>query len=233
MGGVIGKNAAGPDQISDAKATLRQAAARALEGDPRWLAPAEARLARPVALWDSRQAALVLVEEEVKRLRAVLAVTDDITDQFVVVLRETLWNAAGRPGPNGDPSLELLFPDGSDTYAEETLDGTADALDFLAELLRTAGHPLIAGDVLERHAAEVAAHAARHRSASDALRKPLARQRLLGKASTALARSARMQLVKLKRTYELDGHSAADIHAVIPDRSEPAAKKPAPAPLVA
>jgi len=226
MGSVIDRSAAAEDIVRDASKTLADGKARSeATGDPRWWSMAQARVGRHLALYADRQAALAVVDADVERLRAVVKQVDDASDAAVTVVREKVWNEAGRPGPNADPDLEMLFPDGSDTYVEETIEGSGDALEFLGELLVAPGHPKVPAAVLAELSTVVLTHAERHRSAVGELKKPLARQKLLGKASTVIAKSLRLQLVKLKRAYELEGFSESDIHTVIPDRS----KSPAPA----
>jgi len=52
----------------------------------------------------------------------------------------------------------------------------------------------------------------------DAVRGPQARVKLLERVRTALARGAQRELSRLKRIYQANDLSEADIHKVIPDR---------------
>lgn len=235
MGEIIGKYADRNLIAADVKATRTNAHAKsqpvggaqggpALAADPRWVSFADERLGRREAIWDTQSARLVAAKTHTQKARALLGAIDLQTDLFVVELREALWRDAGRPGPNADPDLELLFPEGSEGYTAGA-EGGGDRLTYLADLLRTVGHPKIdAARTLA--AADELDHLARlHTDAEIALARAAGRENLLDKSLTVIARSARLALVQLKKAYLLAGFSEADVHAVIPDRPSAPAKK--------
>jgi hypothetical protein len=88
---------------------------------------------------------------------------------------------------------------------------------LLAELLESNLHPKLAATATAR-AAEIRAAATSLEAALDAARKPRAKVRLFERVLTSIARTAHIELAKLKRYWKSEGLSEADIHAVIPDR---------------
>jgi hypothetical protein len=109
-------------------------------------------------------------------------------------------------------------------------------MEVLAQLLTSNLHPNLEPQQAQAAADAVRAAALTLRQAVEAARGPLARVGVLERVHMALARSAAMELSRLKRLYKAAGFREAEIHAVIPDRSrskkaaKAGATKTAPAP---
>lgn len=224
MGTVVTKFAAIADQISDTRSTLENATLRgglvAELAAEKLHAPLTA-LGTVEVRWDAAAKAA-------GPFATILEIENEAADTVLARASDRIWDALGRRGRGLDPYLSILFPDGSATYSEVTVDEQPDAMDALADLLRGGVHPKLAVDIAEEAASEVEAASRKLRAALDQAQPARARLRQLEKVRTALARACRQQLMNLKRAYQSEGMSEAEIHRIIPDRSQPA-KKAAPA----
>lgn len=213
MGEVISKQAARERIIEDVKTTVTRAAGRA-NGPDGWGAAAT-RLGPVLILWEATAPKAKAARAELAPLTVAIDVADDGSDRLLRATADALWNELGRPA--NDPLFELLFPAGAGFYADAPDAEQPDLMVLLAELLESNLHPKLAATATAR-AAEIRAAAASLEAALDAARKPRAKVRLLDRVLTSIARTAQIELAKLKRYWKSEGLSEADIHAVIPDR---------------
>jgi hypothetical protein len=222
LGEIIRKSAAAADIFADLELTLTRAAAR---GGP-WLAAAAAFLRPTVKLGDALAVRLAAAAAALVPLRAERDARDADADDVLGRTADEAWNEVGRPAPGTDPVLAVLFPGGVGAWTDGPVAEQPDAMEILAELLQAHLHPAIPDDRADAWAAEVLAAAAPLSAAVVALAEPATRAAQLSKIYGSLARSAQVQLSRLKRTWKGHGWSEADIHTVIPDRPRPV---PAPA----
>ncbi len=228
MGEVIRKTAAAADIVADARAAHSKSMAR--PGTP-FAEAAEAHVAPVLRLIDEVDAQLTAAVAEEAPLLNALEVADEGADAVLGKRADTIWNAIGRP--RTDPAYSLLFPGGVGGYADGDVLEQPTRMEVLVKLLRSGVHPKLPADVAEEAASEIEASAAALRDAAEAIRGPRTRVRLLEATMTALARSAAIELSRMKRSLLVEGLTQAQIHEVIPDRSRPKPKTPAPAPAQA
>ena len=224
MGEVIRKNAAVADILADVVTTLHNARERG--GD--WQKLAEERLSPLLALADDVSAKLNATRAKLAPLEAALEAVDESADRLLRRIGDDVWNAVGRPF--SDPSLDILFPDGADYYADGALEQQPERMELLAELLSSGIHPRLAADKAQAFAAEVREAAGAVRAKLEAAAPERARVALLARVQMALARTGQVQLSHLKRLYRAQGMSEAEVHRVIPDRPRRLTKAPAQEP---
>jgi len=214
MGEVISKKAARDKIIGDVEITLAGAEARAAVGGPPW-AEAAPRLGPPVALYRATEAKLIAAQNEARPLSAAVAAENLAADDLIRRVSDDVWNTIGRPA--NDPFFELLFPHGTALYVDAPVADQPDLMGLLADLLASNIDARLAAVAVDQ-AAAIRAAAQRLEAAVEAARKPLARVALYSRTLTAIARSAQVELARVKRLWRAHGLSEADIHAVIPDR---------------
>lgn len=230
MGEVISKKAARDRIIEDVQSTVDAAKARAaVPGGEVW-AVAEPRLSGVLALYRTTRGKWETARAEFAPLAAALDVANEAADDVVRAQSDLIWNELGRPA--NDPVFELLFPGGSGFYADASVEDQPQMMALLAELLESNLSAKLAANVAPKVAA-IRDAAARLSAAVDAARKPRATVKLYDRMLTAVARSAQLELARLKRYWKSEGLSEADIHTVIPDRPRgygvpPASPDPAP-----
>jgi hypothetical protein len=214
MGEVIHKKAARERIIEDTRTTLARAAAKAIvaSGGP-WGAAAP-RIGPIVALWDTTTVKRDAARAELAPLAATASATNDAVDDRIKALADEIWNEIGRP--QNDPYFDMLFPGGTGFYVDGNPNEQPAQMELLAELLDAKLHPRLTNAPAQ--AAVVRAEAAKLEAATEATRKPAARVELYDRMLTAIARSAQVELSKLKRFWKAEGLSESDIHSVIPDR---------------
>jgi hypothetical protein len=215
MGEMISKKADRNTIMDDVKATRTGAAAKAAGPDGAAWAVAEARLGGVVALWDTTRAKAEEARAAYAPLAANLAVANDTSDDLIKAQADLIWNELGRPA--NDPVFELLFPGGSGFYADANVEEQPNLMLLLAELLESNLSPKLSANVGARVTA-IRDAAARLGAAVEAARKPRSTVKLYDRMLTAVARSAHVELARLKRYWKSEGISEADIHTVIPDR---------------
>jgi hypothetical protein len=225
MGEVIRKTAA----IADIVADVRKTHARALARPGTVVAEAaETYLAEVIALVDGVEEELGAAEAAEARLLGALEVADHEADAVVGRNADVIWNAIGRP--RSDAAYTLLFPGGVARYTDGDILEQPIRMQVLSSLLRAGVHPKLPKDVAEAAAAEIDAAAAVLGQATEAIRVPRTRVKLLRRTLTALARYAAAQLSRMKQALKIAGMTEAEIHTIIPDRGQPKSKKPDPAP---
>jgi hypothetical protein len=101
-------------------------------------------------------------------------------------------------------------------------------MDLLAELLNAGVHARLAPDLAKKIAGEVQDMATEYRKKVDPTRPLRTRATLLQKIKEAVARSAQMELGRVKRRWLSEGFTEAEIHTVIPDRPRAQAKTTKP-----
>lgn len=219
MGTVIRRDAASEDITGDGQTTLTNAEARG----GKWQELADERLGAALGLvrsiesqWRDAQKALAPLEADVDALNI-------RADKTLGKVYDIIWNEIGRPGY--DAALAVIFPDGIAYYAQGDTDGQPDRMDILVHLLQSGLHPKLSKATGDACAAEVQAEAEALRDAVDAVRKPSAKVKVLGRVRTALAKVVHSELSNLKRMYKVHGFSEPEIHAVIPDRPVKSGKK--------
>ncbi|MGK3988735.1 hypothetical protein [Sorangium sp. So ce136] len=215
MGEVIRKDAPADDIIGDVRATLHSASAKG--GSLRELA--EQRLVPVLTLFDGVEAQRNAARSEAEPLLAKVEAESARADDALGKVADDVWNAVGRP--SADPALSILFPGGVAYFADHEdgdITGQPDRLEVLAQLLGSGIHPKLSLDKAQAAAAEVKSAAAALRSTVEATRLPLERLSVLDRIRAAVAKSAHIELVHLKRLYKAAGFSEAEIHGVIPDR---------------
>lgn len=215
MGEVIRKDAPAEDIIGDVRATLHNATAKG--GSFRELA--EQRLVPVLTLFDGVEAQRNAARAEAEPLLAKVEAESARADDALSKVADDVWNAVGRP--TADPALSILFPGGMAYYADYEdgdITGQADRLEVLAQLLGSGIHPKLSLDKAQTAAAEVKQAAATLRATVEATRLPLERLSVLDRIRTAVAKSAYVELVHLKRLYKAAGFGETEIHTVIPDR---------------
>lgn len=215
MGEVISKKAARDRIIDDAQSTLDAAKARAAAPGGAVWAVAEPRLSGVLTLYRTTRGKSEAARAEFAPLAAALDVANDTADDVVKAQSELLWNELGRPA--NDPVFELLFPGGSGFYVDASVEDQPQMMLLLAELLESNLSAKLAANAAPK-ATAIRDAAARLSAAVDAARKPRATVKLYDRMLTAVARSAQLELSRLKRYWKSEGLSEADIHTVIPDR---------------
>lgn len=219
MGEVIRKDAAAADVFADAGTTLSNARARGGE----WQALAEARLTGLLTVAASVDTKATAAQVELQPLASHVDVADLAADDVLVRARETLWNALGRPGH--DPLLDLLFPGGSSFYVDAG-DEQPERMDLLADLLTSGLHPRLDRELCARLADDITAAADLLRQARQATAVPRARRDQAQRMRTVVAKALQTELARLKKRWQADGHSEAEIHQIIPDRPRSVAVEP-------
>jgi hypothetical protein len=219
MGEVIRKSAAVDDIFNDVRATL--VSARAKGGA--WAALAEGQLGTAEALIDSVKARHQEASLPLPPLLAAIEVKDEDADRLLGRISDEIWNDVGRPA--SDAALSTLFPGGIAYYADGEQEEQPERMELLAELLEAGVHPRLSQDKAQAHASAILDSAAALRSAYESARVPLIKLKQLDQVRRALASTAQVQLVGLKRLYKVERFSEAEIHSIIPDRS-PGTKKP-------
>ncbi len=214
MGEVIHKKAARERIIEDTRTTLTSAAARAAVTNGGSWGAAAPRIGPMVALWDTTTVKRDAARAELAPLAATASATNDAVDDRIKALADEIWNELGRP--QNDPYFDMLFPGGTGFYVDGNPNEQPAQMELLAELLDANLHPRLAN--APALAASVRAEAAKLEAATEAARKPAARVELYDRMLTAIARSAQVELSKLKRFWKAEGLSESDIHSVIPDR---------------
>lgn len=222
MGEVIRKQAAVKDIVSDAKDTLVEARSRG----GIWKDLAEARLASPLALYDSVQEQRKQSELAVKPLAAAVRAKNDEADDTIKRHYDEVWNEVGRP--QNDAALTVIFPEGGSTYTDGSTEEQPDRMEVLMQLIAAGIHPKLSKVTAERIVKELEVEKNDLEAKVDALRKPAARLRILERVETSLGRVLHTELTRLKKAYKAEGFSEADIHQVIPDRPTKAAKAEEP-----
>jgi hypothetical protein len=212
MGEVIRRTAAAVDIMADVETTLNRARVRG--GD--WATSADARLAPFTAMWAEADTRLTGAQAAAAPAVARLEEDDETSDDLLGRISDEIWNLVGRPG--SDPILQLFFPGGIRYYATGSTAEQPVRMLLLAELLESGIHPRLPAERATAFATEIREAATRLEEAVDAARSLRARVELAERMRTAVARAAQMALANLKRLWKADGHSDADIHAVIPDR---------------
>ncbi len=222
MGETIRKGAAAADILGDVRTTLTNAVAKG--GD--WQAAADSRLQPIVVLADGVDAQLAEAQKAAATALAQLDAGNEEADTLLNGTYDNIWNDVGRPG--SDPALDILFPGGASYYAEGDTEEQPDRMELLADLLEKGIHPRLAADRASGYATPIRQGATRLRELVDAAGPLKVGLRLAERTQQAVARHGQVALARLKRQWKADGHSEADIHAIIPDR--PTTKKPKPPP---
>ncbi len=226
MGEVIRSRSDRADIVADARKSLEGARLRG--GD--FAGPAEERLAPALEIYDGVAAELEAKKGAVMPLRIAVDKANGDADDVITITTEGLYNLAGRR--RNDPWLATLAPGGASAYADGPTAEQPVRMALFANLLRKIGHRHIDKAETDAAADRIEAAAKPLAEALQALAGPAAEVALLDRVTTALARTLQMELVNLKRLWKSQGHSEADIHAVIPDRPSPTTR-PAPAPTAA
>lgn len=229
MGEVISRKASRDRIIDDITTTRTRAATRAAgsTADASVWAVAESRLGPMLTLWSNTLAKAEAAKAAVAPVLAAVEVANDSADDVIKAQADAVWNELGRPA--NDPVFELLFPGGTGSYADVEVEDQPSMMSLLAELLEANLHPKLAPTVGPKVAALREA-AQKLEATVDAARQPRAKARLYDRMLTAVARSAHLELAKLKRYWKSEGLSEADIHSVIPDRPRSYGVGPNPGP---
>lgn len=213
MGEVIRKTAAAEDILTDVRKTLTSATAK--QGE--WQTDAEARLGPVVVLADN-------VDERVKEQRKVtepavaqLDVANRESDDLIGRTADDFWNDIGRPAV--DVTYDIMYPGGIRSIVDGAVDDQPYRMELLAELFEAKLHPKLPADKATGYATAIRQSATRLEERVDAARPLKARLEMLERMQTAIARSGAVALSRLKRKWLSDGHTEAEIHTVIPDRS--------------
>jgi hypothetical protein len=218
MGEMIRKDAAVKDIVSDAKDTLVEARSRG----GLWKDLAEAKLASPLALYDSIEEQRKQVELIVKPLAAAVRAQDDKADDVIQRHYDEIYNEVGRS--KNDAALAVIFPEGGATYTEGSTEEQPDRMEVLMQLVAAGIHPKLSKVTADRIVKELEVEKNDLEAKLEALRKPAAKLRILERVEMSLARVLHAELTKLKKAYKAEGFTEADIHQVIPDRPTKAAK---------
>ena len=219
MGSIIRRDGAAEDIIADGQTTQMNANARGGV----WQELATARLATAIGLAQSIESQLSDAKNTLAPLEADVDALNIRADKTLGKVYDIIWNEIGRPGY--DAALAVIFPDGIAYYAQGDTDGQPDRMDILVQLLQSGLHPKLSKATGNACAAEVQSEADALRNAVDAVRKPSAKVKVLGRVRTALAKVVHSELSNLKRMYKVQGFSEAEIHTVIPDRPVKSGKK--------
>ena len=222
MGEVIRKDAAVEDIFDDLRETIARAKAR----PGPFASHAEAVLEPVLALIGPVEAERKQAEQTLAPLMLTLAVADDDADHVIAESADRIWNALGRPGR--DAGYDLLFPGGNTHYVDGDVAEQPYKMALLVTLLRSGVHPRLDRALASELADKIDAAGKRLEVAYEATRAPRTRATLLARTTTALARTAAMELARYKRRLLADGVGEVEIHTVIPDR--PRAKRTSPAP---
>lgn len=223
MPALIRNDAAAADILADVAQTLSKA--RAKGGT--WKSTADEKLGPIVALAENIAERLTKARKDLAPLEAAIEAEDEVADPLIGHISDEIWNAVGRPAT--DPILSVLFPGGIAYYTDGPDDEQPDRMELLAELLEMGLHPKLDAKVGRKHAADIRKEGTKYGALVDKARVPRARVKLLEKMQIAIAHAAHVELTNLKRRYKSDGHSDADIHAVIPGYSRASSKKQSPA----
>jgi hypothetical protein len=215
MGEVISRKADRDTIMGDVKATLTAANARASGPDGAVWAMAQARLGGVAALWDTTSTKTQDARAVYAPLAANVAALNEQSDDLIKGQADESWNELGRPA--NDPVFELTYPGGSGFYADANVEDQPNLMLLLAELQEANLSPKLSAKAPAR-AAALRESAAKLGAAVDAARQPRATVKLYDRMLTAIARSAHVELARLKRYWKSEGISESDIHAVIPDR---------------
>jgi len=224
MGNVIRKDASIDSIIADVKTTRMNA--DAMGGA--WQTIANDKIGPVATLIENIEGQIAAARKTALPLAATLEAANKKADLLLGKVSDDIWNAVGRPA--ADPALSLLFPEGYAYYAEGSTAEQPDRMELLAKLLESGVHPKLDAAKAAAAAGEVRAEAVALTAALDNARVPCATLALLERMRSALARSAQMELVGLKRMYKAKGFRETEIHAVIPDRPDSGAKKPSARP---
>ena len=222
MGEVIRKTAAVADILSDVRLTHERSMARP---GTAFFEAAEAHLTPVLRLIDQVEAEYQAATAEEAPLVHALEVADETADAVLARNADAIWNAIGRP--RSDAAYSMLFPAGISGYVDADVLDQPTRMELLVKLLRSGVHPKLPKEIAGAAADEIAAAAEDLAVAAEAIRKPRTRVGLLGRTRVALARSAAVELSRMKRMLLVEGLGEAQIHEIIPDRPRPKAKKPA------
>ncbi len=215
MGEVISRKADRNTIMGDVKVTLTAANAKANGPDGAVWAVAQTRLGGVAALWDTTSTKAQDARAVYAPLAANVAVLNEQSDDVIKSQADQVWNELGRPA--NDPVFELIYPGGSGFYADANVEDQPNLMLLLAELHESNLSPKLSANAASR-AAALRESANNLGAAVDAARKPRAAVKLYERMLTAIARSAHVELARLKRYWKSEGISESDIHAVIPDR---------------
>ena len=219
MASLIRHDAAAEDILKDVAQTLAKAHARG----GTWKSAADEKLGPLVALAEKIAERLAKARKDLVPLENAIEAEDELADPLIGHVSDEIWNAVGRPA--SDPILSVIFPGGIAYYTAGADDEQPDRMELLAELLEMGLHPKLDDKVARKHAADVRKEGTKYGALVEKARVPRARVKLLEKMQIALAHAAHVELTNLKRRYKSDGHSDADIHAVIPGYSRASSKK--------
>jgi hypothetical protein len=220
MGVVIRKTAAAEEITRDVRTTLANAVARG----GAWQALAQEALSDVLALLDANRKLSEEAAAAYLPLKAAVAARDEEADALLGRISDLVWNEVGRP--RSDAAYATLFPGGIRYYTEGETESQPHRMELLALLLESKTHPKLAPESALEFAKALRVSAAALQAALDAASVPAARVHQLSQVGRAVATTAQVALASLKRRYKAEQFSEADIHAVIPDRSESAAKPP-------
>ncbi|MEQ1506142.1 MAG: hypothetical protein ABMB14_28175, partial [Myxococcota bacterium] len=210
MGEVVAQSAAVVDIVSDVEITLVRAKARGGQ----WWAIAELELVPAAALVHQAKAPVAADELAYRQALAVQSMADQHADDLVGAIRDELFNLLGRPGPNAERVMTLLFPAGAVGYTRVPLATQPAKMGKLATLLDTVTHPAIPAGWGPAHAVKVRDAAGKLRVAVAAATEAKGVFDQSSEVYTALARSAQTALARTKRLWKGYGRSEADIHLV-------------------
>jgi len=223
MGNVIDQNASAADILKDVRTT--RAACDALGGV--WAAEGVRFLDDVLRLADR-----VADDRKVASAAAIAARTArnaELARAHAVVGsgHDRIWNLIGRG--RHDPYLALLYVGGVST-ADGPMDRRAPAMEHIATLLETVGHPQVDPAVTAAIAAELRAEAALVTASLAADATAASREDGLSRTFVALARIGQIRLSALKKALLAHGFRQTQVHEVIPDHPRSKADDPVPPP---
>lgn len=212
MGEVIRKDAAAEAIAADVVATVTNAQERG----GAMKETAERRLGVHAALLPALAQNLAAATKAYAALKAALGVADQRADDCVASVYDAAYNLLGRPG--NDPMLQVVFPGGISGIAAGDQEGQPERMELCADLLEKGIHKGIPVEKAKPWVADLRAHAKALEAAAEAARKPRTRRDMAERTYILVARSGQVELGRLKRAWQSEGMSEADIHLVIPDR---------------
>lgn len=214
MGQIIRKQASKEQIIGDVRTAYAQGVAQGgkmkdiVEAE---LAPAiQALDGLDTELTDAAKTALPLVtalKAEVQKATAVVARVYDDT-----------WNDVGRPGADG--MLVMLFPDGYSYYTDVEAHALPTQMELLARLFEKGVHKKLSAAQNQAKALQLRESAKAVSDALEAAKLPASNVKLLERMEGVMAKVSHGSLVNAKRVMKNAGFTEAQIHQVIPDRSE-------------
>jgi hypothetical protein len=192
---------------------------------------AESRLVPAVEAIDTAVAAKRVAEDAEAKAWAVVLAEDVKSDVAIGNLRDSMWNALGRPRRSAP--LEQVFPEGIRTYSGGDPRSQPMMMKVLISRILSSSAPQWTKDMCAGWSADLEVVRQSFESAVEAHRPAEAAATVARGAYRAVVRTGQARLREFKRDLQNMGLDEAQIHEIIPDATAaPSPTPPAPAPPV-